>query len=49
MPTNTRADVGPEELPVVYARSLSAQRTVFTEEGNENGWISTDLTVTPRS
>lgn len=52
MPTKERvetADAGepdePDELPVVNAHSLSTDRTVFTEDGNEDGWISTDLTV----
>lgn len=44
MPTEKRVD-GVEEPPTVNARSLSTERTVFTEEGNEDGWISTDLTV----
>ncbi|MFD1567730.1 hypothetical protein [Halolamina litorea] len=44
MPTEKRVDEV-EALPVVNAHNLSAERTVFTEEGNENGWISTDLTV----
>jgi len=34
-----------EDLPVVNAHCLSTDRTVFTEDGNEDGWISTDLTV----
>ncbi|MFC7019142.1 MULTISPECIES: hypothetical protein [Haloarcula] len=34
--------------PVVSAHSSEAERTVFTEQDNSDGWISTDLTVTPR-
>jgi len=44
MPTEKHAD-GAEELPTVNTHCLSTERTVFTEEGNEDGWISTDLTV----
>lgn len=32
----------------VSACRTSAERTVFTEEGNTDGWIATDLTVDPR-
>lgn len=49
MPTTERMDESADgELPVVNTHSLSADRTVFTEEGNEDGWISTDLTVSLR-
>lgn len=46
MPTKKRVEE-PEtgEPPVVNVHDLSSDRTVFTEEGNEDGWISTDLTV----
>ena len=33
------------ERPRVSAHRPSAERTVFTESGNRNGWIATDLTV----
>jgi len=47
MPTKKRIETDDDdgELPTVNAHSLSADRTMFTEEGNEDGWISTDLTV----
>ncbi len=31
----------------VTVHQSSPDRTVFTEEGNTNGWISTDVTVVP--
>jgi len=44
------ADARPErsETPRVNARCVSDERTVFTEDGNPDGWISTDLTVPSR-
>ncbi len=33
--------------PRVNAREIHEDRVVFTETGNTDGWISTDLTVTP--
>jgi hypothetical protein len=36
-----------EERPLVKAHSTTAERTVFTESGNDDGWIATDLTVEP--
>jgi len=33
------------ESPCVSAFSASPNRTVFTEEGNCDGWIATDLIV----
>ena len=48
MPTKELDETADAELPAVNAHSLSADRTVFTEEGNEDGWISTDLTVSLR-
>lgn len=52
MPTKERVETTeagepdePDELPAVNAHSLSTERTVFTEQDNEDGWISTDLTV----
>jgi len=29
----------------VNVRTVSEDRSVFTEEGNPDGWIATDLTV----
>ncbi|ESP89454.1 hypothetical protein [Candidatus Halobonum tyrrellensis] len=34
-----------EESPAVSAHRTSPERTVFTEDGNADGWISTDHTV----
>ncbi|AEN04914.1 hypothetical protein [Halolamina sp.] len=34
-----------ELRPVITAIRCSENRTVFTEEENANGWLSTDLTV----
>lgn len=36
-----------EDQPLVKALSTSEERTVFTESGNDDGWIATDLTVEP--
>jgi hypothetical protein len=33
--------------PLVRAHQTSEQRTVFTEPGNGDGWIATDLTIEP--
>lgn len=33
------------EIPSVWALRASSDRTVFTEDGNEDGWIATDLVV----
>lgn len=35
------------ETPRVNTREIYGDRIVFTEDGNTDGWISTDLTVTP--
>ena len=46
MPTKERVETEEDgELPTVNTHSVSTDRTVFTEEGNDDGWISTDLTV----
>lgn len=39
--------VGADEEPEtrVTAHSATPERTVFTEEGNRDGWVATDLTV----
>jgi hypothetical protein len=34
-----------DERPVVAASRCSPDRTVFTEQGNTDAWIATDLTV----
>ncbi len=36
------------EIPCVSALRASPSRTVFTEDGNCDGWIATDLTVSLR-
>ena len=36
-----------EDRPLVRAHQTSEERTVFTEPGNGDGWIATDLTVEP--
>jgi len=38
---------GVAKRPLVEAHSSTGERTVFTEEGNSDGWIATDLTVEP--
>jgi len=35
-----------DDSPCVSALRASPDRTVFTEEGNCDGWIATDLIVT---
>ncbi|MFB6136469.1 MAG: hypothetical protein ABEJ04_06885 [Halobacteriaceae archaeon] len=39
---------GSGDGPAVRAHRSRPDRTVFTEAGNEDGWLSTDLTVTVR-
>ena len=39
------AETDGEESPGVTAHICSPERTVFTEEGNTDAWISTDTTV----
>lgn len=34
-----------ESRPTVAANRSSPERTVFTEDGNTDAWIATDLTV----
>ena len=34
-----------DERPLVRAHTTSKERVVFTEPGNSDGWIATDLTV----
>lgn len=34
-----------DDTPRVSACNATPERTVFTEEGNEDGWIATDRTV----
>jgi hypothetical protein len=46
MPQSDAEDA--EDTPAVNARTVSEDRTVFTEDGNPDGWISTDLTVPAR-
>lgn len=38
-------DPSETERPSVKAHSCSEDRTVFTEDGNADAWIATDLTV----
>ena len=33
------------DRPVVTAHSSGTDRTVFTEDGNRDGWIASDLTL----
>ena len=34
-----------DDCPTVTAHKSHTERTVFTENGNKEGWIATDLTV----
>lgn len=40
-----RARTGDADETTVTAHRSTPDRTVFTEEGNSDGWIATDLTV----
>ncbi|MGB9987854.1 hypothetical protein [Salarchaeum japonicum] len=40
-------DTEEPDSPLVTARTVTDDRTVFTEDGNTDGWIATDITVTP--
>lgn len=40
-------DESAEDHPAVAVSCTSPDRTVFTEEGNTDAWIATDLTVEP--
>lgn len=44
-PTDKSADESTADRPVVAANRTSPERTVFTEQGNTDAWISTDLIV----
>ena len=41
------AEQDPEDEPIVAACETSPGKTVFTEKGNTDAWIATDLTVSP--
>lgn len=48
MPIQTDEQSVPEadgDEPTVTAHQSCTDRTVFTERGNKDGWIATDLTV----
>ncbi|MEE6208580.1 hypothetical protein U3A55_00195 [Salarchaeum sp. III] len=45
--TDPSQDANDPDAPLVTARTVTDDRTVFTEDDNTDGWISTDLTVTP--
>ncbi|WP_424018917.1 DUF7331 family protein [Halorientalis pallida] len=34
-----------DDAPVIKSHRATDERTVFTEDGNTDGWIATDLTV----
>ena len=38
-------DDSAEETPTVTAHKSHTERTVFTEHGNNEAWIATDLTI----
>lgn len=46
--TDTDVDDPVDERPTVNAREVHESRVVFTEEGNSDGWIATDGTVSLR-
>jgi hypothetical protein len=43
--TDDQIDESTADRPTVAASRTSPERTVFTEQGNTDAWISTDLTV----
>lgn len=46
MAVSSRPDeAAPDDEPPIRAYHTTPDRTVFTESGNRDGWISTDLTV----
>ena len=49
MPEQTNQEQVPEmeseDCPTVTAHKSSTERTVFTERGNKEAWIATDLTI----
>jgi len=38
-------DESTDDQPTVTAHRSHTERTVFTEHGNKDGWIATDLTI----
>ncbi|MFC7138288.1 hypothetical protein ACFQMA_00375 [Halosimplex aquaticum] len=38
----------PADCPEISAYSTTETKTVFTESGNDDGWIATDLTLDVR-
>ena len=44
-PIERDAEQSGDPRPAVAASRCSPDRTVFTEEGNTDAWIATDLTV----
>lgn len=47
-PESANEEPETEDNPTVTAHTCSSERTVFTEEDNNDGWIATDLTVSLR-
>jgi hypothetical protein len=47
-PEETRVDAERRAVPAVSAYSTTKERMVFTEAGNGDGWIATDLAVEAR-
>lgn len=45
VPDRERSDEEYTDENVVNVHQCTPERTVFTEEGNSDGWIATDLTV----
>lgn len=43
--SESEADAPNDRGPAVAALRASSDRTVFTEDGNSDGWIATDTTV----
>ncbi|WP_418279865.1 hypothetical protein [Halorubrum sp. DTA98] len=43
--TKAGTDASTNDLPIVAMSHTSPDRTVFTEQGNTDAWIATDLTV----
>ena len=43
---STTTAEAPDDTPHVAVGNTTPDRTVFTEEGNEDGWIATDCSVT---
>lgn len=45
--SESAGDIPVDETPRLNCYEIHSERTVFTESGNTDGWVATDMTVTP--